>query len=601
MKKELDQKQLKDLFFKFFREKKHAIIKDFSIVPENDGSEGLFILAGMHPLVPYLMDEKHKEGTRLADCQRCIRTKDIESVGDATHSTFFEMLGNWSLGDYFKKEAIEWSYEFLTSPKYLGLPHDKLWVSVFRGNDIVGKDEESIGYWKALGFSDDRIIPLSEKDNWWAVGENGPCGPDTEVFVDTTGKPCSDHCAPGMCECGRFVEVWNNVFMCYNKTGNQVEELSQKNVDTGLGLERILCTLNGYKSAYETSVLKPIFEELIIKSGRTVNEVNTDEELLKGFRILTDHLRASVVILGDVNPTVPGNQGRSYVLRRLIRRSFRYCSKLNLDVNIWIKTTETVVDLYKEYYPEFERNMSFIMEEMRKESERFSLALSNGTKYFNKYLPEMKKLGLVTGEIAFKLYDTYGFPVEVTIEIAEENNLNVDLVEFEKLIKEHKVISRADTTKAKSGLVEETEETTVFHTITHLLQASLREILGTHVAQKGSNITSERLRFDFSHDNALTKEEIEKVESWVQDKIIKKLPVIREVMSYEEAVKSGALGLFKDRYVEEVSVYTIGENVSKEICRGPHVQNTGDIQGIFKIEKEESCGSGIRRIKAILV
>lgn len=601
MKKELDHRQLKELFFKFFREKKHAIIKDFSIVPENDGSEGLFILAGMHPLVPYLMGEKHKEGTRLADCQRCIRTKDIESVGDATHSTFFEMLGNWSLGDYFKKEAIEWSYEFLTSPKYLGLPHNKLWVSVFRGNDIVGKDEESIGYWKSLGFTEDRIIPLSEKDNWWAVGENGPCGPDTEVFVDTTDKPCSDHCAPGMCECGRFVEVWNNVFMCYNKTGNQVEELSQKNVDTGLGLERILCTLNGYKSAYETSVLKPIFEELITKSGRTVDEVNADEEFLKGFRILTDHLRASVIILGDVNPTVPGNQGRSYVLRRLIRRSFRYCSKFNLDVNVWIKTTETVINIYKEYYPELEKNISFIMDEMKKESERFSLALSNGTKYFGKYLPEMKKSGQVTGEIAFKLYDTYGFPVEVTVEIAQENGLEVDLIEFEKLVKEHKVVSRADSVKAKSGLVEETEETTVFHTLTHLLQASLREILGTHVAQKGSNITSERLRFDFSHDKALSKEEIEKVESWVQDKVNKKLPVIREVMSYDEAVKSGALGLFKDRYVEEVSVYTIGDNVSKEICRGPHVQNTGDIKGTFKIEKEESCGAGVRRIKAILV
>ncbi len=601
MKKELDHKQLKKLFFNFFREKKHSIIKDFSIVPENDGGDGLFVLAGMHPLVPYLMGKKHKEGTRLANCQRCIRTKDIESVGDATHNTFFEMLGNWSLGDYFKKEAIEWSYEFLTSPKYLGIPHDKLWVSVFRGNDIVGKDDESIGCWKSLGFSDDRIIPLGEKDNWWAIGENGPCGPDTEIFVDTTGIPCSDHCAPGMCECERFVEVWNNVFMCYNKIGNQVEELSQKNVDTGLGLERILCTLNGYKSTYETSVLKPIFEELILKFGYTIEEVNFNNELLKAFRILTDHLRACVFILGDTNPTIPGNQGRSYVLRRLLRRSFRYCSKFNLDVNIWINTTHKVVDLYKEFYPELDTNKGFVIDEMKKESERFKLTLSNGTKYFNKYLPEIKKFGSVTGDVAFKLYDTYGFPLEVTVEIAQENGLRVDTEEFEKLIKAHKEISRAGASKAKSGLVEENEKTTVFHTLTHLLQASLRDILGPHVVQKGSNVTSERLRFDFSHDRALTKDEIEKVEHWVQDKINKKLPVVKEVMTYEEAINSGALGFFKDRYTDKVSVYTIGENVSKEICRGPHVNNTGDIKGVFKIEKEESCGSGVRRIKAVLI
>jgi alanyl-tRNA synthetase len=595
--KEIDHRKLKKMFFDFFRSKKHAIIKDFSIVPEEEGGEGLFILAGMHPLIPYLMGKKHKDGKRIANCQRCIRTVDIDKVGDEGHNTFFEMLGNWSLGDYFKKESIEWSYEFLTSKDYLNIPHEKLWVTVFKGNKFVGRDEESIRIWKSLGIDGKKIVPLGEKDNWWAVGDSGPCGPDTEIFVDMTGKPCGKNCKPGICDCGRFVEIWNNVFMCYNRQGNKVTELSQKNVDTGMGLERTLTIVNNYRSGYETSVLRPILEEIVSRSKYSLGSM--DKGTLRGFRILTDHLRASVIVLGDVNPTIPSNHGRGYVLRRLIRRSLRFCKKLGIESEDWIGASDVVIGIYGEYYPELEKNRDFITKEMKKESERFSKALGKGLNYLTKMMPEIKKSGKISRQIAFRLYDTFGFPIEITREIAEENGWGIDVKGYEKLLDKHKEKSRSVSERAKSGLVEKSRETIQYHTLTHLLQAALREVLGKHVDQKGSNINRERLRFDFSHDKPMTKEEISKVEAWVQDKIDRGLKVSKEKMTYEKAIKSGAIGLFGDRYAKEVTVYSVG-NASKEICIGPHVSNTSEIKGRFKIKKEESVSAGIRRIRAVL-
>lgn len=589
-------KELREKYLTFFASKGHAIISGASLIPENDPTV-LFTTAGMHPLVPYLLGEPHPAGKRLTDVQKCVRTGDIDAVGDASHLTFFEMLGNWSLGDYFKKDAIEWSYEFLT--KELGFSPDQLSVTVFQGEDNIPRDDESAAIWQSLGIPESRIYALPKEDNWWGpAGTTGPCGPDTEMFIDTGKTTCGDDCRPG-CHCGKFVEIWNDVFMQYNKTSDGAyEPLAQHNVDTGMGVERTICMMNGCATVYDTELFAPLMAQ--IKTLSTTRP--TDEETaVRAERIIADHMRTAVFILGDPKGGVkPGNVGANYVLRRLIRRSVRYAKMLGIAPGYTRALAETVIANYAYVYPELADNRDTILHELTAEEERFEKTLTAGQREFDKVAGALKQHGQPTlsGRTAFKLYDTYGFPLEFTEELAAEQGLAVDREGYEAAFKKHQELSKQGDASFKGGLADNSGATTRLHTATHLLHKALQIVLGPNALQKGSNITGERLRFDFSHPEKMTPEQIQKVQDIVNEQITRALPVTVETVSMEEAVKRGATALFGAKYGEQVKLYTIGD-FSMEVCGGPHVANTSEL-GRFRIKKEESSSAGVRRIKAVL-
>ncbi len=591
----MDSITLRKMYLDFFKERGHAVISGASLIPENDPTV-LFTTAGMHPLVPYLCGEKHPQGTRLTDVQKCVRTGDIDEVGDATHCTFFEMLGNWSLGDYFKKEAISWSYEFLT--KVLKIDVNRLAVSVFAGDETAPRDSEAASIWESCGIPKDRIFYLPKKNNWWGpAGQTGPCGTDTEMFIDT-GKPkCSEDCSPA-CDCGKYIEIWNDVFMQYNKQADgSFAPLKQKNVDTGMGLERTLTILNGYKSVYETDLFKGAIEKLEELAGKKYGE---SEDVTKAMRIIADHIRTATMLLGDQRGVTPSNVDQGYVLRRLIRRSVRFGRLIGLKEGALSEIAKLYIAQYKDIYPEIGENAEKIVSELDKEVERFSSVLQQGLKEFEKvvgYLPENVKR--LSGKTAFKLYDTYGFPIEMTVELAKEIGYEVDVEGYKKAFEEHQQKSHAGAEQRfKGGLQDNTVEVTRLHTATHLMNAALRTIVDENIRQKGSNITAERLRFDFNLDRPLTPEEIKKIEEYVNGAIAAKADVVCREMTVPEAKAMGAIGVFDSKYGEKVKVYSIGE-FSTEICGGPHAQNTGEL-GTFKIVKEQSSSAGVRRIKAIL-
>lgn len=594
--------ELRSKYIEFFKSKGHVEISGKSLIPNNDPTV-LFTTAGMQPLVPYLLGEPHPSGTRLTDYQKCVRTGDIDSVGDPAHLTFFEMLGNWSLGAYFKQESIAYSYEFLTDPKYLGIPSEKLSVTVFEGENANGteipRDDEAASRWEEMGIPRERIHFMPREDNWWGpAGQTGPCGPDTEIFYDT-GKPkCGPDCKPG-CHCGKFVEIWNNVFMQYNKDAEgHYTPLARKCVDTGMGAERTVAMLNGQATVYDTDVFVPIINKIEELSGK---KYGTDEKTDRSFRVIADHVRTATFILGDPQAVTPSNVGAGYILRRIIRRAVRDGRKLGLDGTFLTAPAAVVIEEYKNAYPELEEHKDFIFKEIENEEKKFLNTLKKGEAEFEKLLPNLQKnpQKIIPGRVAFRLYDTFGFPIELTQEMAEENGMKVDVEGFKEAEKKHQELSR-DTSgqQFKGGLIDHSEITTKYHTATHLLQQALVNVLGPQVAQKGSNITSERMRFDFSFERAMTKEEIKKVEDIVNEQIAKDLPVTMEVMDLEAAKKSGARALFGEKYDKQVSVYTIGD-FSKEVCGGPHVQHTGLI-GHFHIVKEQSSSAGVRRIRAVI-
>ena len=586
---------LRAMFLKFFQDHGHAVISSASVIPENDPTV-LFTTAGMHPLVPYLMGQKHPAGTRLTDVQKCVRTGDIEDVGDFSHLTFFEMLGNWSLGDYFKKEMIPWSWEFLTSEKYLGLPKDRLAFTVFAGDKDCPRDEESANLWRSCGVADDHIFYLPKENNWWGpAGVTGPCGPDTEMFIITDKEPCGPDCSPA-CSCGRYLEIWNDVFMQYNKKEDGTfEPLAQKNVDTGMGLERTICVLNGKKSVYETDLFENILGKIAELSGRTYGE---DEATTKAFRIIADHMRTSTFIMGDDRGVSPANVDQGYVLRRLIRRAVRYGMEIGMPEGFTGEIAKVIIEQYKDVYPELKRNEAFVLDQLALEETRFAKTLKQGNREFEK-LAQRVKDSRIDGESAFHLYDTYGFPVEMTCELAKDAGLTVDMEGFKECFKKHQATSQAGAEQRfKGGLADHSAQSARLHTATHLLHAALRKVLGDEVAQKGSNITAERLRFDFSFGRKMTKEEIAEVERLVNEAIDAHAPIVCEEMTVPEAQAQGAIGLFTSKYGENVKVYTMGP-YSKEICGGPHATNTGDLKS-FKIQKEESSSAGVRRIKAVI-
>jgi alanyl-tRNA synthetase len=592
-------KELKDKYINFFLTKNHAQISGKSLIPENDPTV-LFTTAGMHPLVPYIMGEPHPAGRRLVNYQKCIRTGDIDAVGDLSHLTFFEMLGNWSLGDYFKKKAIEFSFEFLTREKWLGFSADNLYVTVFAGDELVPADEESAGIWISLGIPEERIFFLPRSDNWWGpAGMTGPCGPDTEMFIDT-GKPaCSDECKPG-CGCGKYFEIWNDVFMQYNKkTDGSYELMERKTVDTGMGVERTIAMLQQRKSVYETELFSPIIRILEEFSGKVYGK---DEQADHSLRIIADHVRASSFILGDENGVTPSNLGQGYILRRLLRRAIRHGRKLALKNKFLHAASEKVIDIFKDQYPELTKNKKNILSEIDLEEERFLQTLQKGEHEFEKLLPNLLKNPhkIIPGRVAFKLYDTYGFPLEITEELASEHGMSVDREAFKIAFEKHQELSKQGADKTfKGGLADHTDMTKKLHTATHLLHKALLLVLGDHVKQKGSNITNERLRFDFSHPGKMSEEQIERVEEIVNEQIKRDLPVTMEMMSLDDAVKSGAIALFGEKYEKNVKVYSAGD-FSKEVCGGPHVEHTGQL-GKFKIIKEQSSSAGVRRIRAVLI
>lgn len=583
---------LREKFLQFFSERGHAVIPSASLIPENDPSV-LFTTAGMHPLIPYLMGQKHPKGNRLCDVQKCVRTGDIEEVGDDSHLTFFEMLGNWSLGDYFNHQSIAWSYEFLTSKQYLGLDPDRISVTVFAGDEDAPRDDDSAAVWQQCGIPKERIFYLPKKNNWWIAGTTGPCGPDTEIFWDT-GKPaCGENCDPS-CDCGKYLEIWNNVFMQYNKQADgSYLPLAQKNVDTGMGLERTVCVLNGYKSVYDIDLFAAALEKIQQLSGKKY------DDNVKSMRIIADHVRTATFLLGDPVGVVPSNVDQGYVLRRLIRRAVRMANSLGMAKGSIAEIANVYVQVYKDAYPELTQNADKIVSELNKEEEKFSKTLVAGEKEFFKVISHIPGK-TVPGGTAFKLYDTFGFPVEMTVELAAENGYTVDVEGFRQKFAEHQAKSHAGSEQRfKGGMAEGGGiETVYLHTATHLLQAALRRVLGDEVKQKGSNITPERLRFDFSFGRPMTKEEIEKTEALVNQAIEQNLPVTCEEMPVEDARKTGAIGLFGDRYGEVVKVYSMGD-FSKEICGGPHAASTGEL-GKFVITKEQSSSAGVRRIKAEL-
>lgn len=590
--------ELRNLYLDFFQAKGHRLIPGSSLIPQNDPTV-LFTTAGMHPLVPFLLGEPHPAGKRLCDCQKCIRTGDIDAVGDASHLTFFEMLGNWSLGDYFKQEAIAWSFEFLTSPDYLAFNPSDLFVTVFEGSDAAPRDDESAQIWARLGMPESHIIFLGMDDNWWGpAGQTGPCGPDTEMFIDTGRPACGTACRPG-CHCGKYFEIWNDVFMQYNKTteGRYVP-LQQHNVDTGMGVERTIALLQGKQSVYETELFAHVIEAIAAGSGKKFDE-STD--ITRAFRVVADHLRSAVFILGDEQGVAPGNLGQGYVLRRLIRRAVRFAKVLGLRVGFARPIAQTIIEQYRNVYPELEQNKDRTLNELSAEEEKFEKTLAQGLQELNKVIEQIKTHNqkILAGRVAFRLYDTYGFPVEFTQEICREQGIGMDLDGFQKAFKKHQEISRAGAEKVfKGGLADNSEATTRLHTATHLLHRSLQLVLGDHVRQKGSNITADRLRFDFSHSAKMTDEEIRKVEELVNEQIKAELPVTMEVMSLEEVKKRNATALFEAKYGDSVKLFTIG-TFSSEACGGPHVKNIREL-GRFRILKEEASSAGVRRIRAVL-
>lgn len=579
--------EIRNKYLNFFKNHGHVVIPSAPLIPENDPSV-LFTTAGMQPLVPYLLGEPHPAGTRLTDYQKCVRTNDIDEVGDNRHLTYFEMLGNWSLGDYFKEESIQMSYDFLT--KELGIPVEKLSVTCFAGDEDCARDEVTASCWKKAGIPEERIYYFGKDDNWWIAGETGPCGPDTEMFYDT-GKPkCSPECNPS-CGCGKYVEIWNNVFMEFYKDENgKYSKLKQHNVDTGLGLERMTMLLEGKETPFETELFAPIMDKLV-----ELQKVDN----IASRRIVAEHLRSSMMIICDGGR--PSNVDRGYILRRLIRRMVRHMNKLQISLDELSTLIDINVENLKEMYPALEANKETIKNVILEEKDKFVKTLEKGEKEFAKEVGQVKEQGenIVPGKVVFRLYDTYGFPPEVTEELATENGMKIDKEGFDKLFKEHQEKSRAGSEqKFKGGLASTGEMETKYHTATHLLNAALKVVVGQDVHQRGSNITAERLRFDFNCDHKLTPEEKAQVEELVNKWIQEDLTVTCEKMSKDEALKSEAECMFIEKYPNEVTVYSIG-NVSKELCGGPHVESTGKL-GHFKIKKEESSSAGVRRIKAIL-
>lgn len=593
--KSLTTMELRKLFLQFFSEKGHTVIPSASLIPENDPTV-LFTTAGMHPLVPYLMGAAHPAGTRLTDVQKCVRTGDIDEVGDSSHLTFFEMLGNWSLGDYFKHESIAWSWEFLTDEKWLGIDKDRLYFTCFEGNENAPRDTYSHDRWVEMGVDPTHIFYLGAKHNWWIPGTSGPCGPDTEIFFDTGKKKCCESCDPS-CSCGKYLEIWNNVFMEYFQPVNEpLRTLEKKNVDTGMGLERTIATLQGAKSVYDTDAFTNILAKIKELSGKNYDD---NADTVKAFRIVADHMRTATFMLGDPRGVTPSNVDQGYILRRLIRRALRYAMQLGMPENSLSKIAEVVVSDYGEVYSELIENNAHIVKELDTEEARFQRTLTNGMREFERIKGKFEN-GIIDGKNAFRLFDTFGFPIEFTEEMARENGLTVDIEGFHAAFEEHQQKSKAGAEqKFKGGLAEATDETAKLHTATHLLQAALRKVLDESVSQKGSNITAERLRFDFSFSRKVTSDELREVEKLVQDAIDANVPIICEEMTVSEARDKGAIGLFGDKYGEKVKVYTMGE-YSCEICGGPHAENTGDL-GTFKIKKEEASSAGVRRIKAVLV
>lgn len=653
----LTAKELRQKYLDFFISQGHKIIPSASLIPENDPTV-LFTTAGMHPLVPYLMGEKHPGGKKVASIQKCIRTSDIDEVGDNRHLTFFEMMGNWSFGDYFKKEAIQWSWEFLTHKKWLSLDPKRIYITVFKGETGIPKDEESVKIWQEIlrneGLESDiandekiekgtRIIPLGKEDNFWIAGATGPCGADTEMFYDT--KPEQGELQgkfSDLVDSFRLIEIWNDVFMEFNlTTDGKYEKLKQQNVDTGMGVERTITVLNGFDNIFQTELFIPILDKIAELSGK---KYQNNE---RAFRIIADHIKAATMILGDPKGLTPSNVDRGYVLRRLIRRAVRYGKQIGINNVFTFKIAEVVIEMYKNVYPEIKENKDFIINQLIQEEEKFAKTLTDGikkakkiletkipisTEKFNKIMQTENKgeiLGqalkdirenkdtkaylkfkvpinqteiknaTITGKEAFDLYQSFGFPRNMMIELAQEKNLFVDTVEFREELKRHQELSRTGAEKKfKSGLADTSEKTAKLHTATHLLLAALKQVLGPEIQQKGSNITAERLRFDFNYDNKLTPKQIKEVEDLINSKIKENLAITSQEMTIDEAKKQGAIGVFEHKYGDLVKVYSIG-NFSQEICGGPHAKNTGEL-GHFKIQKEESSSAGIRRIKAIL-
>lgn len=582
--------ELREMYVNFFKERGHTQIASASLLPENDPTV-LFTMAGMHPLVPYLLGERHPDGRRLTNIQKCIRTCDIDEVGDDTHLTFFEMMGNWSLGDYFKKESISMSFEFLT--RYLHIPPDRLAVTVFKGDDDAEADTQAAGTWKSLGLADHQIFYCGREENWWGpAGQSGPCGPDTEIFYDMGTPACGPECGPS-CRCGKYVEIWNNVFLQFNQDADgHFTELAQKNVDTGMGMERVLTILNGKTNVYDTELFVPVMaglEEILSSAGKSIPQ--------RERRIICEHIRAASFILGDPRKITPSNTEQGYILRRLIRRVIRLFKKAGINDNHLCELSSIIIDQYQGVYPELGENRDFIMHQLRKEYALFSRTLDEGLKKASRYLDRVGEGGMLNGELAFKLYDTFGFPIEFTAELAQERGCAVDLEGFSRKFEEHQNKSRQGSAgKFAGGLADHTLQTARLHTATHLLHAALRRVLGDEVSQRGSNITAERLRFDFSFGRKLTGEELEQVSMIVNQAIQKKIHVAVEEMTPQEAYSSGALGFFADKYGEKVKVYTI-PGYSREICGGPHAANTEEL-GRFRIIKEEASSAGVRRIKA---
>ena len=612
--KNLTADELRDTYLKFFESKGHKIIPGASVIPENDPTV-LFTTAGMHPLVPYLMGAmEHPAGTRLTDVQKCVRTGDIDEVGDAAHLTFFEMLGNWSLNDYFKKEAISWSFEFLT--EHLGFKPEQLNVTVFKGEEGIPADDEAVQIWKSLGIPEERIFRLPREDNWWGpAGTTGPCGPDTEMFIDTGKEKCGPDCRPG-CHCGKYIEIWNDVFMQYNKNEKgEFEPLGRHNVDTGMGVERTICMMSGAPTVYDTEIFAPIMAKIDELRSAGSNSVPKDpadpndskvpvspDDLLKARRVIADHMRTATFILCDPKGGVkPGNVGANYVLRRLIRRAVRFARMIGIAPGFTVKLAEVICAKYKHVYPELEANLATCRADLEAEEKRFNATLDKGEAMYQKVAEQLKAHGQsqISGKTAFKLYDTFGFPFEMTCEMAAKDGLSVDKEGFDEANRKHQELSRTTSAGSfKAGLQDNSEVVTRMHTATHLLHAALHKVLGPAALQKGSNITAERLRFDFSWPQKMTDEEKKKVEDLVNEWIAQGIEVTKKMTTVEEAKAEGAMALFGAKYGDQVSLYSIGD-ISKEICCGPHVSNTKEL-GSFKIKKEESSSAGVRRIKAVI-
>ncbi|MBE5737162.1 MAG: alanine--tRNA ligase [Clostridiales bacterium] len=606
----ITSKELRNNWIKFYEGKGHVNIGAVSLI--GDGTTGvMFNVAGMQPLMPYLLGKKHPKGTRLCNVQGCVRTVDIDSVGDATHFTFFEMMGNWSLGDYFKKEKTAWSFELLT--QVFGFDKDKICSTVFEGNESAPRDEQTASYLKELGIKEENIFYLDKSNNWWELeGTVGtPCGPDNEWFYPRHDNPCCDKCDVN-CDCGRYVEIGNDVYMQYKKLeGGKYVELENKNVDTGFGLDRLLLFLNGLDDGYKTDLFADAIARLESASNKAYG---TDEQDTKAMRIIADHTRTAVMLIGDINGITPSNTGAGYILRRLLRRAIRYCKNLGIPATEMCEVAKIFIEkVYDEAYPLLVEKEGYILDEINKEIKKFEATLASGMKEFDKIIVGMQRKNAfmkekdanyveeteISGKQAFRLYDTFGYPLELTVELANEKGLTVDVEGFNQAFKAHQELSKAQAQSAKGGLTERTETTTNYHTATHIMLAGLRKMFGTGVEQKGSNITEERLRFDFNLDHKMTAEELKELENFVNDVIDKKIDVVRSELPYAKAVEQGAYGVFNAESDEQiVSIYTI-DGVDKQICGGPHANNTGDL-GRFIIKKEESSASGIRRIKAIL-